>query len=114
MGAIMNTFKITALLIGSILCGAAALLLSGCAQTAPYVTLQPVGPVNELAWWSDGSDLVFTAHNPTTKTFHGQMVCMDLPPMPLDLAPGQEWRGLGQLMNRYAHASPCQLVGLLQ
>jgi hypothetical protein len=93
----------------------ASLILAGCSSTVPYVTVQPVGPHDELAWLVDGPDMVITAHNPTDRELHVTLHCVGdgyVPAMPVVIPARGEWRGMGQVMNRDVHASPCWLEGI--
>lgn len=86
------------------------LAVSGCASSTPYVTLRPVGAMNELAWNADGPSVVITVRNPTARVFTGYLKCYDDPELPLKIAPGGEWSAIGQVLNKDVHAEPCKVV----
>lgn len=90
-------------------------LLAGCAATAqdrPYVTVMPVGQVNETAWFADGPQMACTAHNPWPASIVGRLTCRGSDTSVLvDLGPGEDKAvGFCQVMNSEVHAEPCSIT----
>jgi hypothetical protein len=93
------------------LCSLVLILLAGCAApSGPYVRTFPVGDWR-AAWFNDGPELVVAVTNPPgSPEADVEVRCAGAPaPWKLHLRSGEEVRGLGQVMMRYAWNDPCSV-----